>query len=1137
MTTLSLGASFRSTERNGGPLNAQRCCRNLVCSESPTTGASEHIPTFEQEILEYKRRGLEYFAFWSVHDDAFRLFEKHHIRPQIWQIIPEPSALDQQAKVIEAAENMLPLVERTRKLGSKLGLYNHGGWSGEPANLVAVCQYLREHHAADHVGIVYNLHHAHEIIDEFDESIRLMKPYLLCVNLNGMSRAGEANGRKIMPLGAGDLDVSLLRTTRDSGYDGPIGIIGHTQDDVCLRLQDNLEGLEWLVPQIDGKPARKRPEYRTWKSEQSDRPAGTQYSPELVNQLIADAQASGDPHRGLVVFSSAESACLSCHKLGDHGGTVGPDLSKVSPTRKPHEIVESVLWPARHVDKEYVAHRILTDDGNTYRGYVVRRDDQTLVLRDPSKSDNSDQTISIASIEVEKPSGTVMPDNLLANITDQQASDLLRFLFDLGRDGGIPIDEMNAVLMHANIHAHGAATFPHDRKPLDPESWPSWNAPVNRGRDYDFYSKQADYFRAQDHVPPLLAEYPGLDGGQQGHWGNQDEETWASNSWNEVELGSLQCGIFRGGGVTVPRGVCVQLGRPGELSVCFNPDTLTYDAGWTGKFLKFSTVRHGFMDGVIMDGSLIDISGGERPSEPFQYHGFYRIGRRVVFAYRIGEQEFLDSPSIRDGKFVRNIVSADESPLIAELQQTKPQWPQKFATPIEHGNGSPYAIDSVSSPGNNPWNSTFFLGGHDFQPDGSAIVCTMRGDVWKVSGLQYPSKQSTWQRIASGLHQLQGVVVDEDGIFVLGRDQITRLHDLNGDGEADFYECFSNAYETSTAGHDFICGLQRDGTGNFYIASGNQGVVRISPNGKRADVVATGFRNPDGLGVSPDGLLTVPCSEGNWTPATMICGVKLSDSSIPYFGYPGPKDDEAPALPMVYLPRGLDNSAGGQVTVPDDRWGPLVAQLIHFSFGTGSHFLVLRDEVAGQLQGAVVPLPGEFRSGVHRGRFNLADGQLYVSGMQGWGSYTTDGGCFQRVRYTGDDVQLPVDVRAHENGIVITFSDPLDSKVAADAKNHFAQCWNYRYSGSYGSPEFSSRHFGVRGHDPVTITRRISAATAGNFFWRCPTYNRSTNCIYVYKPTRDSFATCSRRFTNWTNRLPTTTNIVRSTSRLRDIRS
>jgi azurin len=111
---------------------------------------------------------------------------------------------------------------------------------------------------------------------------------------------------------------------------------------------------------------------------------------------------------------------------------------------------------------------------------------------------------------------------------------------------------------------------------------------------------------------------------------------------------------------------------------------------------------------------------------------------------------------------------------------------------------------------------------------------------------------------------------------------------------------------------------------------------------------------------------------------------------------------------------------------------------------------------------------GEFRSGVHRGRFHR-DGQLYVTGMQGWGCYTPDDGCFQRVRYTGESVQLPVAFRAHENGIAVTFSQPLDPSTAAQPQSHFAQCWNYRYGPGYGSPEFSSRRPGMRGHDVLQI--------------------------------------------------------------------
>jgi azurin len=114
-------------------------------------------------------------------------------------------------------------------------------------------------------------------------------------------------------------------------------------------------------------------------------------------------------------------------------------------------------------------------------------------------------------------------------------------------------------------------------------------------------------------------------------------------------------------------------------------------------------------------------------------------------------------------------------------------------------------------------------------------------------------------------------------------------------------------------------------------------------------------------------------------------------------------------------------------------------------------------------------LPGDFLSGVHRGRFNPRDGQLYVTGMAGWGTYTSQDGCFQRVRYTGEQVQLPVAYHVIENGVLLTFSRPLERAVAEQPRNHFVQAWNYRYSDAYGSPELSTRHPGIPGHDPLAI--------------------------------------------------------------------
>ena len=422
-------------------------------------------------------------------------------------------------------------------------------------------------------------------------------------------------------------------------------------------------------------------------------------------------------------------------------------------------------------------------------------------------------------------------------------------------------------------------------------------------------------------------------------------------------------GVFQGKGLIVPKGVCVRLGERGEMAACFDPETLTYKALWRGGFVKFSPTRHGFLDGLIMDGTPLPRPEGKAPERPFKYHGYYRHGKRIVFAYRIGETEMLDSPWVEDGTFTRTVGPAEGHPLAASTRGGPSQWPQVLETRGKRGETRPYAVDTIEPPFRNPWNAPMFLSDHDFFPDGTAMICTMQGDVWRVEGLDDDLASVRWRRFASGLHQALGLVIADGRVHVMGRDQLTRLHDLDGDGEADFYECVNNAIETSPGGHDFVCGLQRDGAGNFYTASGNQGLLKLAADGRKAEVVATGFRNPAGLGLSPEGVLTVPCSEGEWTPASMICEVRPGG----FYGYRGPKGGQPPDLPLVYLPRGLDNSSGGQTFVNSDRWGPLKGQMIHFSSGTGTSFLVLRELVDGQPQGAVVPLETEFLSGVRAG--------------------------------------------------------------------------------------------------------------------------------------------------------------------------
>ncbi|MFM7055920.1 MAG: sugar phosphate isomerase/epimerase family protein [Planctomycetota bacterium] len=234
--------------RQRGPAERAEMVKRLGITRVAYDWRESHVATFEEEILQYQKQGIEYFAFWSWHPAMEPLIQKHSIHPQIWWMFASPPEGPHEDRVKAAATSLLPMVEKTARLKLKLGLYNHGGWSGEPQNLVDVCRYLREHHQAEHVGIVYNLHHAHDHIQDFPSQLELLKPWLLCLNLNGMNDNAQP---KILPIGSGQHDQRLLQIILSSGYDGPIGIIDHREQlDAEESLQQNLSGLQALLAKV-----------------------------------------------------------------------------------------------------------------------------------------------------------------------------------------------------------------------------------------------------------------------------------------------------------------------------------------------------------------------------------------------------------------------------------------------------------------------------------------------------------------------------------------------------------------------------------------------------------------------------------------------------------------------------------------------------------------------------------------------------------------------------------------------------------------------------------------------------------------------------------------------------------------------
>lgn len=423
------------------------------------------------------------------------------------------------------------------------------------------------------------------------------------------------------------------------------------------------------------------------------------------------------------------------------------------------------------------------------------------------------------------------------------------------------------------------------------------------------------------------------------------------------------------------------------------------------------------------------------------------------------------------------------------------RWPQELKTTGQLGlEQTGYALDTITIPESTPWNTWFRTSAIDFFPDGRMVVATHGGDIWIVDGVDESLLDLRWKRFAGGLYEPFGVKVVDHSIYVTCKDRLTRLHDLNDDGEADFYESFSADNDVSVNFHAFNFDLQVDGDGYLYYAKSGHGsdsdipgcVVRISPDGKERSIYCTGFRTPNGMGRLPDGRVTASDNQGQWTPASKISVLRqdgfygwVATYSIPGKWEPGGGTIDLSKVvpptsfdpPLVWMPQHLDNSSGGQLFVDDPRWGPLSGRLLHTSFGKGWMYYLMMQEVGETSQAAIVKLPYDFETGIMRAAVNPADGQVYATGLQGWngnGRIGLKDKGIQRLRYTGKNYPMVSDCKVEADGLRIGFNFDVDKATATDPDSYLASHWNYRWSKNYGSDQYSPTT-GKVGSDSIDI--------------------------------------------------------------------
>jgi sugar phosphate isomerase/epimerase len=242
---------FDANERT--PIERAKMLNELGLKKYAYDYRDKHIPQFEEEIKTMKTHDIVISAVWLWIQDTdenlldptseaiVSIAEMAGLHTEFWISFPHEffDGLSDDEMLDKSVETIRRLNERLVKSDCSIALYNHGAWFGNPENQIRIIEAI----GTENIGIVYNFHHAHHEVDKFETLFPQMLPYLRSVNLNGMKK----DGPKIITLGEGDEELGMLQIMKENGYEGPVGIIGHTEgEDIKLVLERNLEGLEKL---------------------------------------------------------------------------------------------------------------------------------------------------------------------------------------------------------------------------------------------------------------------------------------------------------------------------------------------------------------------------------------------------------------------------------------------------------------------------------------------------------------------------------------------------------------------------------------------------------------------------------------------------------------------------------------------------------------------------------------------------------------------------------------------------------------------------------------------------------------------------------------------------------------------------
>lgn len=438
------------------------------------------------------------------------------------------------------------------------------------------------------------------------------------------------------------------------------------------------------------------------------------------------------------------------------------------------------------------------------------------------------------------------------------------------------------------------------------------------------------------------------------------------------------------------------------------------------------------------------------------------------------------------------------TPRAVQQEPTAPAGPATVASISTY-----YDVENIQLPDGDP-----SADGIGVMPDGRVVVSFYNGTVSFLD-----PRTRVWSTFADGLHSPLGVLpLSTREVLVMQMPELTLLVDRDGDGRADLYKTVSDYFGLSGNYAEFGFGPVRASDGSLFFSLGtgsNMGapltsevrgffnplgswsrmtspvpyrgwIMKVTPDGKTIPW-ASGLREPNGLGIDPDGRLFAIDNQGDWVGTSSLYRIEQGR----FYGHapdllwredfqggrqpidtPVPELDRLRTRAAVMFPYGdMSNSPTQPIwDTTGGRFGPFGGQAFLGEMNQQYLMRVMLEDVDGQAQGAVTPFlrdtnDPKLNRGSNRFVFDR-EGALWIGQTihRGWIGQAG----IQRVTWKG---VVPLDITAMkltEDGFELAFTRPVNVAAAANPASYAMKSYFYNYHEDYGSSKYDNR--------PVAIT-------------------------------------------------------------------